>query len=63
MAKRKKFKKIYRYECTLTGEQYKVTEEAKSPDELVSVNAYYEMNPELDDRPAVVKKELGIEEQ
>jgi hypothetical protein len=64
MAKRRKRneKKIYKYECTLTGEVYKVTEEAKNPDELMSVNSYYEMNPEEDDRPVVVKKQLGIED-
>lgn len=59
--KRNKRKKIYKYECTLTGEQFKRTSEAKNPDELVCVNAYYEMNPEEDDRPDVVKMKLGIE--
>ncbi len=60
--RRKNFKKIYNYSCTLTGEEFKLTAEAKNPNELVSVAAYYEMHPEKDDRPAVIKKELGIEE-
>jgi hypothetical protein len=63
VAKRKKEKKFYRYECTLTGDSYKLTEKAQNPDELVSVNAYYEMHPEKDDRPAVIKKRLGILEE
>ncbi len=64
MAKRKKsFKKIYRYDCTLTGETYKLTAEAKNPDDLMSIKAYYEMHPEKDDRPAVIKKELGVVEE
>lgn len=61
MAKRRKDKKIYKYECTLTGESYKLTEKAPNPDELVSVKAYYELNPEKDDRPLDIKKRLGIE--
>ncbi len=61
MAKRRKnFKKIYKYDCPITGETYKVTEEAKNPDDLMSIKAYYDMHPEKDDRPAVVKKELGV---
>lgn len=61
MAKRRKDKKIYKYECTLTGESYKVTEKAPNPDELVSVKAYYELNPDKDDRPLDIKKRLGVE--
>jgi hypothetical protein len=64
MAKRNKNrKKTYRYECTLTGDTFKRTAETKSVDDLVSVAAYYELNPEEDDRPDVIKKELGILEQ
>ena len=44
MAKRKKEKKIYKYECSLTGETYKLTQKAENPDELLSVSAWYEMN-------------------
>lgn len=58
---RKKHIKIYHYECSITGETYKTTQEAANPDELMSVNAYYELHPEEDDRPDHIKKELGIE--
>lgn len=60
--KKKKLKQIYRYECTITGETYKTTKKAENPDDLVSVNAYYELNPDEDDRPEAIKKELGLEE-
>ena len=60
MAKRKKFKKIYKYDCTITGESYSVTEVAENPDELMSVNSYYDMHPENDDRPEDIKKKLWI---
>lgn len=59
---RKKNIQIFRYKCTITEEEYKTTRKAPNPDDLVSVSAYYEMNPEEDDRPEHVKKELGITE-
>lgn len=55
---RKQKKEIFRYDCSLTGETYKTTKKAKNPDELISVAAYYELNPENDDRPEHIKKEL-----
>lgn len=58
--KKKKSKQIHRYSCTISGETYKVTEEAKNPNDLVSVKAYYELHPEKDDRPDVIKVKLGI---
>ena len=58
--KRRREKMTYNYECSLTGEQFTTTERAAHPKELLSVKAYYEMNPDKDDRPAVVKKKLGI---
>ena len=61
MAKRRREKKIYVYECTLTGEEYKLTEKAENPDDLVSVKGYYELNPENDDRPKHIKLKLGVE--
>ena len=61
MGKRRKDKKIYRYECQITGDTFKRTTQAENPDDLMSVGAYYEMNPDKDDRPAVIKKQLGIE--
>jgi hypothetical protein len=60
VAKRKKEKRIYKYECNMTGEVYTVTEEAQNPNDLMSIKAYYEMHPEKDDRPQDVKKKLGI---
>lgn len=50
----------YDYECNMTGEQFTLTAKAPHPKELMSVKAYYEMHPEKDDRPAVIKKKLGI---
>ncbi len=61
MAKRKREKRYYKYSCTLTGETFKLTEKIDNTDELTSIMAYYEMNPEKDDRPLVIKKKLGVE--
>jgi hypothetical protein len=58
--KRRREKITYNYECTLTAEQYTLTQKAPNPKELVSVKAYYELHPDMDDRPAVIKKKLGI---
>ena len=60
MARRRKERITYRYECNLTGETYTVTKKADNPDDLMSVAAWYDMNPESDDRPDDVKKRLGI---
>ena len=57
---RKQKKQIFRYKCTMTDEEYKTTRQAPNPDDLISVNSYYELNPEEDDRPESVKKELGV---
>ena len=56
---RKKHVQFYFYECQITGEKYKLTKEAKNPDELMSIKAYYELHPEEDDRPEHIKKQLG----
>lgn len=58
--KRRREKITYTYECSLTGESYVTTEKAQHPKELLSVKAYYEMNPDMDDRPAIIKKKLGL---
>jgi hypothetical protein len=58
---RKQKKEIFRYDCSLTGETYKTTKKAKTPEDLISVAAYYELNPENDDRPEHIKKELEEE--
>lgn len=60
---KKKIKKIYKYECTITGEVFKTTEEAKHPDELTTVSAYYQLHPEQDDRPIEVKIKLKAKEE
>lgn len=52
---KKKIKKIYRYECTITGETFKTTAEAPSPGNLSTVSSFYEMHPEKDDRPQDTK--------
>lgn len=60
---KKKIKKIYKYECTITGEVFKTTDEAKHPDELTTVSAYYQLHPEQDDRPIEVKIKLKAKEE
>lgn len=55
---RKKFKQTYKYECSLTGEEFTTTEKAENPEELVSIQGYYELHPEKDDRPEIILKEL-----
>ena len=57
---RKKHIQIFRYKCTMTDEEYKTTRKAPNPDDLISVNSYYEMHPEMDDRPDHIKAELGV---
>lgn len=59
--KRRREKITYNYECSLTGEQFVTTEKAPRPKDLLSVKGFYEMHPEDDDRPAVIKKKLGID--
>ncbi len=59
-SKRKREKVTYNYQCSLTGEEFVLTEKAANPKELLSVKAFYDMNPDLDDRPAIVKKKLGL---
>lgn len=57
---RKKNIRFYKYKCSITGEQFKLTSQSKNPDELVSVKAWYELNSEKDDRPEIVKRELEV---
>jgi hypothetical protein len=59
-SKRKREKVTYNYQCTLTNEEFVTTEKAAHPKELLSIKAYYEMNPDMDDRPAIIKKKLGV---
>jgi len=58
---RKKKKMIYKLKCTISGQVFKTTRQAPSPDDLVSVRAYYELNPDEDDRPNVIKVALENE--
>ena len=58
MSRKKKNKKLFFYNCTLTEERFKTTQEAPNPDELLSVKAYYELHPEMDDRPENIKTEI-----
>jgi hypothetical protein len=60
---KKKIKKIYKYECTITGESFKTTEEAEHPNELMTVAAFYQMHPEKDDRPAEIKLKIKNTEE
>ncbi len=62
MKRLRREKITYNYTCSLSGEEFVMTGKAKEPKELLSVKAYYEMNPDMDDRPAVIKKRLGISE-
>lgn len=57
---RKKNVRFYKYKCSITGEQFKVTSQSKNPEDLVSVKAWYELNSEKDDRPEVIKRELEV---
>ncbi len=61
MAKKIK-REIFRYQCSVTEEEFKTTRRAERPDELISVAAYYELHPEMDDRPENIKRELGLVE-
>jgi hypothetical protein len=62
MRRHKREKITYNYECTLSGEEFVTTAKAPNPKELVSVKAYYELHPDMDDRPAIIKKKLGLPE-
>ncbi len=57
---RKKNVRFYKYKCSISGEQFKMTSKANNPDELISVKAWYELNGDEDDRPEVVKRELEV---
>ena len=48
----KKHREFYKYQCSITNESFTVGRKAPKPEELVSVAAWYELNPQHDDRPA-----------
>ena len=52
---RRPMKQQFKYECSLTGEVFTRTAKAANPSELLNVNAYYELNPEEDDRSQATK--------
>lgn len=52
---RKKFIKTYNYQCSLTDKSFTTTREAPHPDRLISIQAFYQLNPEEDDRPESIK--------
>ena len=54
---RKKYITTYKYKCSLTEEEFTTTKKVAKPDELISIKAFYQLNPEQDDRPEVVKKQ------
>ena len=58
----KKTKQIFRYNCTITDEEFKTTRKIDNTDELISVKAFYELNPDKDDRPEHIKILLGENE-
>ena len=59
MARRKKVQKTYRYKCTITDEEFKTTKQASNPEELISVAAFYDLNPDRDDRPKnIINEEM-----
>jgi len=60
MKRHKKEKITYTYECSLSGEEFVMSVKAANPKELLTVKAYYEMHPDMDDRPAIIKKKLGV---
>lgn len=60
--KKKKEKTFYKYQCTLTAEEFITTRQAPNPNELVSVKAYYDLHSDEDDRPALMKARLGLNE-
>ena len=60
--KKRKEKTFYKYQCTLTQEEFITTRQAPHPDELISVKAYYDLHAQEDDRPAVMKARLGLNE-
>lgn len=60
---RKKSKRIFTFKCSLTEESFKTTRDAPQPEELISIKAYYELNPDKDDRPEHIKAKLKAEEE
>ena len=60
---RKKTKMTYTYKCSISGKKFLRTRKIANTEELVSVNSYYELNPDKDDRPEKVKKEILLRQE
>ena len=56
---RRKHVEIFKYQCPITEQWFKTTKKAKSADDLISVEGYYQMNPEEDDRPEHIKRQVA----
>jgi hypothetical protein len=59
----KRGKEFYQYRCTITDEVFTVSRQAPHPDELVSVKAWYDLNPDMDDRPEHIKKQIQADKE
>jgi len=57
---RKREEPFQKYTCIITGEEFSMRFKAPNPEDLVSVKGYYQLNPDKDDRPLHVKKQLGV---
>ena len=53
---RKRYQETYKYKCSLTSETFQLTKKIKDTEDLISVKAWYDLNPEKDDRPELVKR-------
>jgi hypothetical protein len=63
VAKRRRGKQFYSYECSITGKKFKRTRKVENTDELMSVHAYYDLHPENDDRPDHIKAQILAAEE
>ncbi len=59
---KKKNKFFYNYRCSLTGENFKIYEKVQKPQDLMSIEAYYQLHPEEDDRPASIKQKVALKQ-
>ncbi len=56
---KKHYTETYTYKCSITEEEFKLTRKIKKTDELISIQAYYQLYPEKDDRPEQIKKQYS----
>ena len=43
---RKRYQETYKYKCSLTSETFQLTKKIKDTEDLISVKAWYDLNPE-----------------